>query len=94
MAFDSWTVEGAGVAPLNVHALKVLAPSAVALSRSAVPPRLVSSVPLCMWIELSGRRPPTRICAPCRHSVRCICAPCGRSVTHVSAPCRRSVTRI
>ena len=53
MVFDSWTAEGVGVGPLNVRALEVLAPFAVAFSRSAVPPRLVSSVPLCVWLELS-----------------------------------------
>ena len=45
MVFDSWTAEGVGVAPLNVRALEVLALSAVAFLRSAVPPRLVSTVP-------------------------------------------------
>ena len=37
VVFDSWTVEGVGVAPVEVRALEVLAPSAVAFSRSAVP---------------------------------------------------------
>ena len=64
MVFDSWTIEGAGVAPVNVQALEVLAPSAVALSRSAVPPQRVSSVPVCMWFELSGRAPcDSHLCA-------------------------------
>ena len=30
MVFDSWTAEGVGVAPVNVRALEVLAPFAVA----------------------------------------------------------------
>ena len=68
MDFDSWTDEGASVAPVNVDAPEVLAPFTVASSRSAVPPRLMYSVPLCMWFELSGRRPATRICAPCKCS--------------------------
>ena len=37
VVFDSWTVDGVGVAPVNVCALGVLAPSAVAFSQSAVP---------------------------------------------------------
>ena len=36
--FDDRAVEGEGVAPLNVCALEVLAPSAVAFLRSALPP--------------------------------------------------------
>ena len=38
-----------GVPLINVRALEVLAPSEVAFSRSAVPPRLVSSIPRCVW---------------------------------------------
>ena len=38
MVFDDRAAEGEGVAPLNVRALEVLAPSAVAFSQSAFPP--------------------------------------------------------
>ena len=37
MVFGSQTAERGGVAPLNVRALEVLAPSAVAFSRGAAP---------------------------------------------------------
>ena len=37
VVFDSRVAEGTSVAPVNVRALEVLTPSAVALSRSAVP---------------------------------------------------------
>ena len=40
---DIWAVERVGIAPLNVSALEVIAPSPVAFSQGAVPPRLVHS---------------------------------------------------
>ena len=52
VVFDAQAAEGTAVAPLNVRALQVLAYSAVAFSRSAVHPRLVPSVPRCVWPEL------------------------------------------
>ena len=52
MVLDSWMAERVGVAPVNLHALEVLGPFAVAFSRSAVP-GLVPSVPLCAWLMLS-----------------------------------------
>ena len=37
MVFDNWVAEGMSVAPVNVRAMEVSNPSAVALSQSVVP---------------------------------------------------------
>ena len=49
MVFGSWVAEVTGFAPVNVHALEVKTPSAVALSRSAAP-LSGCPVPLCMLV--------------------------------------------
>ena len=51
MVLNDRAAEGEGVAPLNVRALEVLAPSAVAFSRSATP---VNWCPVSLLLRFEG----------------------------------------